>query len=365
MIIRAIHPSTDGNQKTNTTEKANSGQAILTVQNTTGFNVDDLLFIGEPKQELTEIAKISSISGKEITLSTNLTNTHSQNTRITVSNYDQVQFYKASSKTGTYSLVKTKDIAIDEPFTTYNDTTALFTDYYKIKYYNSATLIVSSFSDPIGITGFSRYSLSKIQNALFRKFGDAKEQFLTRDEITEWVNEIKDDMVNQIIDSNEKYFDDKVSLAVDSNGEASLPDNFRKFQQIMVLYDGVNGQRATKIELENIDDYSDSYSQTYPVYYFKKYTIGVRPKGTVGTTTISVKYESQPNDLENDSDEIPKPIRFYMNIIMDGLMTKACDKAGKDSRADRYELKYEKGIIKMIEEINNLVLDENREVQEQ
>jgi hypothetical protein len=365
MIVKALHPSIEGNPRTNLTTKAVSGQADLVVQNSVDFSAGDFVVIGLPGDELSEIKKISSITGKTITLTASLTNSHPENTKITYIKYDQVKFYKATTVNGTYNLVSTKDIAIDEPHTLYDDSSALSTDYFKIKYYNSDGDEYSVFSDAISASGFPRYALIKIQDLLFKRFRDDKEQYLEREEITAWVNEIKDDLVNRIIDCNEKYFNNSETLDVDSDGEADLDDDFRKFQQVFVLFDGVNGKRAKKIELEEINDYIQSFSQELPFYYFRDYKIGVRPKGTVGTTKIVVVFEDQPDDLENDSDKLPKPLRFYMNIIMDGLMARASEKAGKDSRANRYWNKYEQGAQNMIEEINNLVLDENREVRDE
>jgi len=364
MIVKALHPSIDGNPRSNLTAKALSAQAVLTVQNAVDFSANQFVVVGNPGEELTEIRKISSIAGKNITLTANLSNTHPENTKITYIKYDQIKFYKATSITGSYSLVSTKDIAIDEPHTLYDDSTALSTDYFKIKYYNSQTADLSVYSDPIGASGFPRYALIRIQDQLFRKFGDKKEQYLERDEITDWLNEIKDDLVNRIIDSNEKYFNNYENLSVDSSGEADLNANFRKFQKILVLYDGVNGKRAVKMELEEVNDFTQVFSQDFPKYYFRIYKIGVRPKGTVGTTLVQVHFEDQPDDLENDADELPKPLRFYAHVIMDGLMAKACEKTGKDSRAALFWKKYESGAINMIEEINNLVLDENRGVRD-
>jgi hypothetical protein len=178
-------------------------------------------------------------------------------------------------------------------------------------------------------------------------------------------NEVKDEMVNQIVDSNEKYFNTFENLAIDSEGESSLGANFRKFQKIVVLFDGVNGIRAKKFEFEEINDFTQSFSQSYPGYYFKQYKIGIRPKGIVGTTVIQVHFEDQPADMQYDMDELPKPLRFYMHVFMDGMMSKAMEKAGKDSRADRFYKKFLKGTQDMIEEINNLVLDENRGVRDE
>ena len=365
MIVKALHPSIDGNPRTNLTTKAASAQAVLVVQNATDFNTNDMLVIGNPGEELTEIKKIASISGKSLTLSANLVNSHPENTRITFIKYDQIKFYKATSINGTYNLVSTKNIAIDEPHTLYDDSTALSTDYFKIKYYNSQSTDLSVYSDPIGASGFPRYSLIRIQDALYEQVGDIKEQYYTRTQITRWVNEIKDYIANKIVDTNEKYYNNYENLSVDASGESDLPAGFRKFQKIFVLFDGVNGKRARKFELEEINDFTQTFSQEYPGYYFRQYKIGCRPKGTAGTTLIQVHFEDQPDDLENAMDELPKPMRFYMDTIMTGLEAKAMKKAGK--RAEYRELwnEFKMGVEDMLEEINNLVLDENRGVRDE
>ncbi len=365
MIIKALHPSIEGNPKSNLTAKAVSGQAVIVVQNASGFSVNDHIVIGNTGEELTEIRKIASISGKNLTLSANLSNTHPENTKITFIKYDQVKFYKATSISGAYNLVSTKNIAIDEPFTLYDDSTALSTDYFKIRYYNSDSADISTFSDPISSAGFPRYSLIRLQDQLFEKFGDKKEQYLNREEITDWVNELKDRMSNRVIDTNEKYYITSEDLVVDSNGEAELPANFRKFQKVFVKYNGVNGKRARKIELEEINDFNQTFSEQSPVYYFKAYKIGIRPKGTVGTTVIQVYFENQPADLKNDMDELPRPIRFYTHVMMDGLLAMALKKAGKIAESKAQWAEFERGLEEMMEEINNLVLDENRGVRDE
>jgi len=281
MITKALHPSIDGNPRSNLTAKALSGQADLVVQNAVDFAAYDHVVIGNPTQELSEIKRILSISGKTITLNANLTNTHPENTKITFIKYDQIKFYKATSIGGTYNLSTTKNIAIDEPHTLYDDPAAVSTDYYKIRYFNSYTNEYSVFSDPISSAGFPRYSLKRIQDALYTKTGDKKEQYYDREEITDWVNEIKDDLVNRIIDSNEKYFNNYEDLDVDSDGEAELPARFRKFQKLFVLFDGTNGKRGRKFELEEINDWTQTFSQDFPGYYFRTYKVGCRPKGTV------------------------------------------------------------------------------------
>lgn len=363
MIVKAIHPEVEGNVKTSLTQKAAAAQAVLVVQNPVGLAVDNYVVIGNPGQELTEIRKIASISGKNVTLSAVLSNTHESNAPVQFIKYNQIRFYKASSIAGVYSVVSTKDIAIDEPWTLYEDVTAVSSDYFKIKYYNSTIPEESVFSDPISAAGFTKYSLAQIIEDLYRRSGDTKKQFLIREEIIEWVNEIKDDMVNQIIDSVESYFNKDEDIQVDSTGKGTLPDNFRKFNKVSVFYDGVNEKPATKMRYDQLE-MNQTYNQEYPKYAFDSYSIHIRPTGTPGTTIIRVKNESQPVDLENDSDELPKPLRFYMKTFKDGLMARAAEKAGKDTRSDRYWKKYTAGVEQMLEEINNLVLNENGGVED-
>ena len=78
MITKALHPNIEGNPRTNLTRKALAAQADLIVQNAVDFAAHDHVVIGNPGQELTEIKKILSISGKTLTLSANLINTHAE-----------------------------------------------------------------------------------------------------------------------------------------------------------------------------------------------------------------------------------------------------------------------------------------------
>jgi hypothetical protein len=365
MAIKAIHPSIDGNPKSYLTAKANSGQADLVVQNVAEFNANDYVVIGEPTQEQTEIKKISSISGNTITLSANLGFTHPENTKITYTKYNQVKFYRASTEGGSYSLISTKDLAIDEPHTLYDDTAGVSTDYYKIKYYNSYTTDLSPYSSAMPYSGFARYALVSLQDALYKKFGDKKKTFLDRNEITDWVNEGKDDLINRLAENNEKQFITSTTLSGDATGEVDLPNDFKKFQKVEMSYTGVSTirVRARRMEVEDVDDTNVTYSESDPRYYFNNFVIGHRPIGT-SSLRIYLQYVFQSPDLSNDSDTLPKPVRFYTHVLMDYLMYRAFQKDGKTAEADAYLQKYELGCERMIEHENNIVLDENREIRE-
>jgi hypothetical protein len=364
-MIKALHPSIEGNPRTYLTIKANAAQADLVVQNASDFDADEYVVIGEPGQEQTEIKKIGSVSGNTLTLSSNLGFSHPENTKITFIKYNQVKFYRANTESGEYSLQTTKSIAIDEPHTLYDDPTGTSTQYYKIRYYNSTSTDISPYSAAMPATGFARYALMSIQNALIKKYGDKKETFLDRDEIADWVNEWKDERVNELAENNEKQFIERVTLSGDGTGQISLEDDFKKEQKVEMAFDGVeaNAVRARRFEVEDIDDKNQTYSENEPYWAFNNYKLEHRPKGT-SSLRVYLTQVFHPADLSNDSDTLPKPLRFYLGNLMDFLMHKANEKDGKEEKATYYFNKYLAGAQKMIEHENNLSLDENREVRD-
>jgi hypothetical protein len=364
MIVKALHPDL-GLVKSYLTAKANSGQAFCNVQNSAEFNVNDMVVVGILGEELTEICRISSISGKQITMAANFVNTHPENTKLTFIKYDQITFSKASSINGLYSAVSTKNIAADEPATLYDDSSALSTDYYKIQYFNSYSSAISVLSDALNSGGFTRWALISIQDSVIKRFGDKKNQFLDRNEVTDWINEGKDDMWNDLAESNEKFGIVTDVLQGDGSGNFTLKDSFKKIQRLMISFTGPNGMfiKARHIELED-EDPNFVYSNAYPWWYFNGFSIGTRPKGDTNTY-IQVDYESHPADLVNDGDLLPKPLRFYTHVLLDYVTAKAYERDQKFTTADRYYKKYDDGKLTMIEHLNNITLNENRGVRDE
>lgn len=363
-MIKALHPDISGNPSTYITAKALSAQAVLLVQNASEFSVNDFVVVGNSTEELSEIRKISIISGKTITLSANLNNTHSENTKITIIKYDQVKFYKADSFDGTYNLVSTKDISIDERWTLYDESGALSTDYFKIRYYNSQTTDLSVFSDAITSGGFPDYALISIQDAFLEEAQDTKQKKYSRAAISRWVNDCKNDAFNKLAETNEKYNQgyQEISL-VDGTAEYPLEEDFKKEQMVQVSYDGTQYERARKQELENTDP-NREYLEKEPRWYFRNYKIGIRPTPTTSNGKIKLWYEAHPVDLKNDSDELPRPLNRYMDMVFNYLWYRALRQDKKFSEARIYLSEYESRREEFIEESNNLVLDENRHITE-
>jgi hypothetical protein len=127
---------------------ANTGTLI--VDNAENLSTNDYLIIEKIGTEIAEIVKVAGVIGQTITLSANTVFAHTDNTLVQKVLYNQRKFYRATSKTGVYSLLAggTKDIEVDRPEgTAFEDSVGLSTSWYKATYYNSTTLQETSLDD--------------------------------------------------------------------------------------------------------------------------------------------------------------------------------------------------------------------------
>lgn len=364
-MIKAIHPDITGNLKTFASSKAAAGQAVLTVLDNVGFAANQFVVIGNLGEEQCEIKKITSITNKDtITLTTNLSFAHEKNCKITVIDYDQVKFYKSTSETGSYTCVSTKDIAANEPYTSYIDNTAIATDYFKVTYYNTNGSTESGFSDPMPAFGFPQYSLAMIIDAFLSEAQDPDEKFYKRSEIMLWTNDCKNDCFNKLAENNENFYSGYHELAfVAGVNEIDLPADFKKLKMLQLSYDGNNYNLAHHEDLANTTP-NKSYESTDPKYYLKGTSkLGVRPTPT-NAVTIGAKLwsEDHPADLKDDADELPSPLNRYLDMVMNYLWYRALRKDKKFTESRIYKSEYEGRRDEFIEESNNLVLNENRGV---
>jgi hypothetical protein len=122
----------------------------LSVENAQGFVADDYIAIGRRGYETAELRKIASVVNNTITLSSATSFSHVDGTQIQKILFNQRKFYRATSETGTYQLIATKDIEVDRPDGTfYEDTAGTSSSWYKATYYNEYTLTETSLDDAV------------------------------------------------------------------------------------------------------------------------------------------------------------------------------------------------------------------------
>jgi len=131
------------------------GETVLSCGNASHFSVNDYVVLGRPGSDTAEIRKISAISSDLTTITTDAIKfTHYKGEPITQIFYNQRQFYRSTSKNGTYSRLESEgspvDIQIDRPDgTLFEDANGTSTSWYKSTYYNSTTGAETSLDDAI------------------------------------------------------------------------------------------------------------------------------------------------------------------------------------------------------------------------
>lgn len=158
MILRA--PNTDllvsGKPKTFISAGVASASGTLTVESIASFAVGNMLFIGQIGEERTEVGRVhtsTAPSGSTVTLNANTGFRHENGTPVYYSDYDQVEFSRATTATGAKSVLATSSITPAQMETIYDDTTNT-TGFGFFRFKNSAGSTFSSYSDAIPYAGY-------------------------------------------------------------------------------------------------------------------------------------------------------------------------------------------------------------------
>jgi len=305
--LQLQHPDIIANQSTYLTKQANAGDTTLNVADTSGFKKGDLILVGIFGSEKTEIAKISSTvdpTDTVITLENPLKFSHSTNSKITVMDYDQIEIYRADSKFGTYSLIDTIDIAVDEESTTYRDETGDLDKWYKIRYKNSVTEAVSTFSSPLSSTGYTENAVVVLLTKAKKQFSKYSDRLIDRDTWVGWLNEGYRIMVNRIVNLGLDYGVKKgnpISLKAGQE-EYDLPYDFLKQRRFWIRYSkGGEYKLLEKMDF-SLYDPNSSYSQSNPHYFFRGKKIVINPVPKADAGDILPFYYYLPPLLVYDSD---------------------------------------------------------------
>jgi len=143
---------------------ADSGDSTLTVVSILGVSVGDYIMIGEFGSETSEIQRVhtgTAPSGNTITLAGTLTYDHPRGIIMYIIDRNQVEFSRATTLTGSKSVLATVDIAADQIFTIYEDTTNT-TGFGFYRWKNEGDTTYSNYSESTPYAGYGQQSLKKI-----------------------------------------------------------------------------------------------------------------------------------------------------------------------------------------------------------
>jgi len=168
------------------TADCTAADSTLTVESIIGFEIDQILLIGELGHENSEIIKTHAAtdpSGTTITLVSGTTFNHNRGTKVYLLDWDQFEIFHDATVLPTAAAFATISAQVDQKETIYKDTT--YTDgYYFTRLKNSITSVVSDYSDPIPFGGYADNSVAKLKEKALNDLGEKRSEDLT----DEWLN---------------------------------------------------------------------------------------------------------------------------------------------------------------------------------
>ena len=309
MLIKIDHPEL-GPQKTRLSADVAAAATSSTVENYDGFATNDYIVFGKLAEEKSEIVKLTSVTAN-VTLghTTGPVFAHSARTLVSQIKYNQVKVYSSSSETGTYALLTTASLDVDQTQTFYDDTTGDSDTWYKVKYYNSTTTTLSSYSDAVQGTGYTEDSLRSMVDEVLGDFGDPDAKEITRYKVRRYLRAGARQLTTKLIKTFPEYRKKYTTQSLTS-GTATydLPSRFLAFIRVDINLTGTSTTEAHKAnyETEFEGDSDTIYYTNEPKIFFRSSAtteqFGIRP--TPAATGIAILwYWDYPATMTDDADE--------------------------------------------------------------
>lgn len=312
MKIYISHPSHKDNPFTFLTADSAASASSLSVGNTSGFSTNKFLVLGKIGQDQTEIIRAGVITAPSTfgTFDSAPKFPHNADDIVTLFDWNKIRVYRSTTgSTGSYSLVSTLDIDIDSDVTVYEDADALTNYYYKFAPYNSVTEVEGDLSDAIASTGFVFYSLKTMTDRVLSLFGDAKAEFVTRDEVKDWLTEIYEFSQQQVAISTDRFniSTQVITLQADVT-EYDLEADFLVEKAVRVSEDGGTTYKkfASNKQLDSMGKVIQSNIKYGYTIKGSKIVID-DPIPSNGSDKIKVYYIPSPFVLSDQTDTLQAP----------------------------------------------------------
>lgn len=341
MLITINHPEL-GPQKTFTSAESTAADTSISVDNTEGLASGDLVLFGRYGEERSEVKVVSSIDSSTAITVDALTFGHSPRTPIYELLFDQAEIYRATSEGGSYTLITTIDLEVDEDYTIYNDTGGTTASWYKIRYKNSQTTTTSDYSDEVQGTGFTDDSLYSMTQEVLEDFGDTEAKELTRTQVRMYINDGLRKLTQYLISIYPNYRNKKTSQILTS-GTATydLPTKNLAISKVVINYAADDETQGYLAQFQDDGEQVDpaiTYSQLDPRISIRNGQLVLHPTPTSSGGYAYIYYWDYPATLSNDSDEHGLPYGAR-DVLVAFALYRAWLTKNKD-RSDGYRTLY-------------------------
>ena len=338
MLIRTRNILANNAPKTHLTHLEAAGTGTLRWKNPNGFAASWGIQVGETGEEQTEVLILSSGNPSGGTAGTTTANSlyeHPADTPVYAVKYNQIVFERSTTGTaGTATPMTDGTITIqaDQAYTQFDDTTGSTSYAYRTYFRSSGLSVNSTESDWITSNGFDFYSLAAIRERVKEKLWDAN--FVSDNEVNNWINEWKDDLTNSLVALNENYALGTVNVGFGTNGLGTITTaDFKDVRRVWVTYNGIDKFQSTK---QDPNDYDPNriFSSAHPYHsYIGDNIIEVKPADSSGTVELVIYRFG--TTMVNDTDTLPQPMRSYTKSFVNYGLAQALFKDNKVQDYDR------------------------------
>lgn len=345
-LIRANNaPLLNGKERSYLTVSVAAGDGTATVADYAQFTINNYVLVGELGQEGSEIIKIHAstvpTSAGVITFASNLVYPHSINDPVVQIDFNQVEFSRATTTTGSKSVLATSNIEADDLYTSYNDIVNS-TGYGFVRYKNSATTTYSSYSGPIPYAGLEQNSVRKLKDQALTMVHERVGGLITDDFLLQELNNWQYDVTRQ------KDWDFEMDSATDTlvtsqeNYTVSTDLKYQSTNRSIINLHLSGEQPMQYIDKTQYEEIlasapSDGKPVMYTIYN-GELLLTPPPSSDFSGDTLYYDFIKKVPELTQDTDTTIIP---FHNTSQYYLAWKIEELKGNDTRADRYRQLYE------------------------
>lgn len=330
----------------------------LTVASTTSFLADDILVIGEPREELTEAEILNGpVSATSFSLATALSFAHAKSTPVYKTPWDQISIERRTSASGAFSVISTTPIQWDNKNneTVYYDSAATSAYGYRFRFSNSVSGTFSEYSPTIDGAAPARDTVRYMVSRVRKIVGDEERKIVSDDEIIRAFNIAQD----IIYAHNPKYWFLYVdtfelgsgSIAATTNEDVYSLGNLTNYGHLDTLrYKYTSGsinnlyqlKQISAVEFDRLDADQNTTDDNFPSVYkrvpadanstngYFKVTPDIKDS-SVGT--FYPNYYEKMADLDSVDDETQVPLPYLLEDYAIGWVERI---KGNETKANQY-----------------------------